>query len=90
MIVVLHEVTMANLTVTIDDQVLRRARLRALDRGTSVNAVVSEYLAHYAGADATATALAGFLDLAADTDAGSGNHGRAWTRDDLHDRPHVR
>ena len=81
---------MANLTVTIDTQVLRRARIRALERGTSVNAVVSEYLAQYAGSSATADALAGFLDLATAADAGSGGGGRTWTRDDLYDRPRLR
>ena len=62
---------MANLTVTVDERVLRRARIRALERGTSVNAVVAEYLERYAGADATAAALAGFLDLAAHSHAGA-------------------
>lgn len=81
---------MANLTVTVDDQVLRRARKRALERGTSVNAIVGEYLAQYAGSSATADALAGFLGLAGGTDAGSGGRGRTWTRDELHDRPRVR
>lgn len=81
---------MSNLTVTIDDQVLRRARVRALERGTSVNAVVGEYLARYAGSSGTAEALAGFLDLAAAADAGSGGGGRTWTRDGLHDRPRLR
>ena len=81
---------MANLTVTIDGQVLHRARRRALERGTSVNAVVSEYLAQYAGASSTAEALTGFLALAAATDAGSGDQGRTWTRDELHDRPNLR
>ncbi len=41
---------MANLTLTIDDDVLRRPRIRALERDTSVNAVVREFLASYAGA----------------------------------------
>lgn len=81
---------MANLTVTVDERVLRRARIRALERGTSVNAVVAEYLERYAGADATAAALAGFLDLAAGSRAGSGEGGRTWRRDELHDRSNLR
>ncbi|OGO55852.1 MAG: hypothetical protein A2V85_11710 [Chloroflexi bacterium RBG_16_72_14] len=81
---------MANLTVTIDDHVLRRARLRALERGTSVNAAVGEFLIRYAGASATTAALTAFLDLTAATDAGSGDQGRTWTRDQLHDRPQLR
>jgi hypothetical protein len=81
---------MANLTITVDERVLQRARARALERGTSVNAVLSEYLEHYVGADATAHALGEFLNLAAAVDAGSGGEGRTWTRDELHDRPNLR
>jgi predicted HicB family RNase H-like nuclease len=35
---------MARLTVTIDEQLLKRARIRAIEQGTSVNRVVSEFL----------------------------------------------
>lgn len=81
---------MANLTVTIDEAVLRRARIRALERGTSVNAVVSEYLERFAGTGATAAALAGFLELAVQADAGSGPGGRSWQRADIYDRSILR
>ena len=81
---------MANLTVTIDDKVLKRARIRALERGTSVNAVVSEYLERFAGSDATAAALADFLELAARADASSGPDGRSWRRTDIYDRSILR
>ena len=37
-------IPMANLTITIDDELLRRARLRALEQGTSVNALLRDYL----------------------------------------------
>ena len=40
---------MANLTLAIDEDVLRRARIRALEQGTSVNALLREYLDAYAG-----------------------------------------
>jgi len=40
---------MSNLTLTIDDDVLRRARIRALEQGTSVNALVREYLTDFVG-----------------------------------------
>lgn len=81
---------MANLTVTVADQVLKRARIRALEHGTSVNAIVGEYLERYAGLGATASALGEFLELAARTDAGSGGGGRMWQREDLYDRPILR
>ncbi len=39
---------MTNLTITVDEQTLKRARMRALDEDTSVNAVLREYLEEYA------------------------------------------
>ena len=46
---------MANLTLTIDDETLRRARIRAANLGTSVDALVSGYLVRLTSpADATA------------------------------------
>lgn len=81
---------MANLTVTVNDQVLRRARIRALEQGTSVNAVVSQYLERFAGMGATAEALSGFLELADRSTAASGPDGRTWRREELYDRPIVR
>ncbi len=35
---------MKNITVTVDDQTYRLARIRAAERGTSVSAMVREYL----------------------------------------------
>lgn len=40
---------MTNLTITVDEQTLKRARMRALEEDTSVNAVLREYLKEYAG-----------------------------------------
>lgn len=81
---------MANLTITIDDRLLRQARMRALEDGTSVNALLRSYLERYAGADDAAEALAGFRRLARDSTASSGPGGRTWTRDDAHDRAGLR
>ncbi len=77
---------MANLTITIDERVLKRARMRALERGTSVNAVLREYLERYAGGGGTADALGAFAALARNSEASSGADGRTWSRDELHDR----
>ena len=81
---------MANLTVTIDEKVLRRARIRALEQGTSVNALVGEYLARFAGLAGTEKALAEFLEIAKRSHASSGPDGRTWRREDLYDRPVLR
>lgn len=76
---------MANLTLTIDEDVLRRARIRALEHGTSVNAVVREFLEGYAGSERERQALRAFGELADRTQASSGPGGRSWTRDELYD-----
>ncbi|MDA8067048.1 MAG: hypothetical protein M0T77_00325 [Actinomycetota bacterium] len=75
---------MANLTLVIDDQLLQRARIRALERGTSVNALVRAYIEEYVGADAAERALRDFLDWAERTPGSSGAAGRVWTREDIY------
>ncbi len=77
---------MANLTLSIDDDLLRTARIRALEQGTSVNAVVREYLRNYAGHKDAREAIRKFLEIGARSGASSGPEGRTWTRDELYDR----
>ncbi|MGM0577663.1 MAG: ribbon-helix-helix protein, CopG family [Myxococcota bacterium] len=77
---------MANLTITVDEDLLKRARIRALEQGTSVNALLREYLEAYAGDDRVRAAREGLVELARTTDSGSGPHGRRWSRDELHER----
>ena len=74
----------SNLTLAIDDETLKRARIRALEQGTSVNAVVREYLEVYAGIDKRGV-LGDLVDLANSVDAGANGAGRSWQRDDLYD-----
>lgn len=81
---------MANLTITVDERLLKQARMRALEDGTSVNAVLRAYLERYAGVGDTSEALRGFGRLARRSTASSGPGGRTWTRDEIHDRPGLR
>ncbi len=74
---------MTNLTLSVDEQVLRRARIRAMQQGTSVNALVRDYIARLAGESEAAEAVAEFLKIAAHARAASG--GRSWSRDELYD-----
>lgn len=74
-----------NLTLVIDEELLRRARIRALEQGTSVNAVVREHLEHFVGSQAQ-EGVSRFLALARGTGASSGPAGRTWSRDELHAR----
>ena len=76
---------MANLTLKIDDKLLRRARIRALEQGTTVNELVRNYLTQYAVPRADRMrALRRFLEIAEESQAGSG--GRKLKRDELYDR----
>ena len=77
---------MAKLTITIDDDLLRKARIRALEQGTSVNAVLRQYLTAYVGAEDARRALSEFVSIAESATSGSGEGGRSWRREDLYDR----
>jgi plasmid stability protein len=76
---------MANLTIAVDDELLKRARLRATEQGTSVNAVVRDYLEQYAGArSAQEQALEKLLAMSERAKSRRGR--RTWRRDDLYER----
>ena len=63
---------MANLTLAVDDDLLRRARVRAAEEGTSVNAVVRELLTAYSAADRVDAARRRLVALSVSSAAGSG------------------
>ncbi|HEX9627242.1 MAG TPA: hypothetical protein VGA00_09940 [Acidiferrobacterales bacterium] len=76
---------MANLTITVDDKLLKKARMRAIEQGTSVNVVLREYLESYAGVRSMQnTAVDDLLRLSRAAASRGGR--RRWTRDELHDR----
>lgn len=77
---------MANLTLTIDDEVLHRARVRALANKTSVNAIVREYLVAFSGVEESANVGRAIVALARESSGSSGPGGRTWTRDDIYER----
>jgi hypothetical protein len=90
---------MANLTITVDAETLKRARIKALEDGTSVNALVREYLESYASRprvqaggtrEEQIEALERIFALAKEVGAGSGPEGRTWKREDLYDGPFGR
>ena len=74
-----------NLTIVVDQEILKRARIRAIEENTSVNSVVRAFLATYAGAgrqrdDACERLLA--LSRASRSRRGAA----VWSRDDLYER----
>jgi len=76
---------MANLTIAVPEEILKSARRRALEQGTSVNAVLRDYLSQFAGAQSSqASAAQRVLELSRKARSGRGKS--KWTRDDLHER----
>ncbi|HLE83697.1 MAG TPA: hypothetical protein VJG13_05105 [Thermoanaerobaculia bacterium] len=80
---------MSNLTIVVDEEVLKRARIRALELGTSVNALVKDYLESFSSA-ATERRQATQALLEMSRAATSRRGGRRWTREELHDRSGLR
>lgn len=74
---------MANLTITVDEQLLKQARLRALREGTSVNRLLRERLESYVKDDQRRRkAIQGLLRLS--RAARSGSEGRRVRREDVY------
>lgn len=76
---------MASVTLTIDENLLRRARIRALQQGTSVNGLVREWLERYAGQDLQRNTSEQIIGIAERNRASSGTRGRMWVRDDAYE-----
>lgn len=84
---------MANLTITVDEETLKRARIRALEQGTSVNAVLADRLRAFANEGESQTDVTqALVELAKRNTKGGGRargkrrNGRRWSRDELHER----
>lgn len=72
------------MTITVSDDLLRRARVRAASEGTSVNSVLRTSLRRYVDDDAeVGEAWDRFLDIAGRAGGRSSSGGRSWHRDDL-------
>ncbi|MFT3901397.1 MAG: hypothetical protein QM728_14280 [Gordonia sp. (in: high G+C Gram-positive bacteria)] len=78
---------MANLTITVDEETLKRARIRAIERGESVNQYLADRLREYADDDQVrqrkTEAARRFIALSEELKGSSG--GRGWTREDLYE-----
>lgn len=81
---------MANLTIAVDEETVKRARMRALEEGTSVNAVLRDYLESYAGVNRERReAWRKIRELARSSGMGSGGEGLP-KREELYDREVLR
>ena len=65
---------MVNLTLAVDHDLLHRARVRAAEEGTSVNAVVRDFLSAYSAVDRVDAARRRLVALSVSSAAGSGGH----------------
>ncbi|WP_295544505.1 hypothetical protein [uncultured Thiohalocapsa sp.] len=79
---------MSNLTISVPADVLKRARIRAIEEGVSVNAVLARYLEGWAQPNELRrlrqNAADRLVQLGEQSQAGSG--GRRWSRDELYER----
>jgi hypothetical protein len=82
-----------NLTITVEEQLLKRARMRALEQGTSVNAILADRLRAFVGeGESQARAARSLITLAKENSRrggkarGKSRGGRRWSRDELHER----
>ncbi|MGV9710789.1 hypothetical protein ACWDTI_09010 [Gordonia sp. NPDC003424] len=78
---------MANLTITVDDETLKRARIRAIERGESVNQYLAQRLREYADTDIEISRRRRAADdfVALSRDLSGSSNGAGWTRDELYD-----
>ena len=76
---------MANLTIKVDEESLKKARLRALQEGTSVNALLRDFLDSYAGVRREQQEAVGRI-VALSRSSSSRRGGRTWTRAELPER----
>ena len=70
-----------NLTLSIDDQLLEKARKRTSEMGTTVNQYVRDRLAELAGEEDIESSVARFHELSGKGDS----NGWKWNRDEIYE-----
>jgi metal-responsive CopG/Arc/MetJ family transcriptional regulator len=80
-----YPVFMKNVTIALDEALLREARRIAADRSTTLNAMIREFLHELARQESEAVkARRRIVELCRKADARVGP--RTWSRDELHER----
>ena len=80
-----YTVCVRNITLSVDEAVIRTVRLYAAERGSTVNALVREFLGSLAAReDRARRARQRIRELSERSAARIGS--RSWTREDLHER----
>ena len=80
---------MKNITVTVDDEIHRRARIKAAERDTSVSAVVREFLTDWSGEETEFERLKRLQNETLN-DIDAFRAGDRLPRDEIHFRGRVR
>ena len=75
---------MSNLTIVVDDEALKKARLRAMEEDSSLNAVLREFINAYARVSSRhKESMERILTLSESASSLSGE--KRWTRDELYE-----
>ncbi len=76
-----------NITLSIDEEIVKKVRKIAIDKDTTLTAMVRDYLKSVAGSDAAARRADAdkFLETFEKVSRDMGP--KTWTREDLYDRP---
>ena len=76
---------MTNVTLSIDEEDLRQARVLALQQGSSLNAVIREFLKSYIGRTQRYQQVTERIIQQAECSQYH-SEGKKWTRNELHER----
>jgi len=76
---------MTNVTLSVDQEDLKQARILALQQGTSVNAVIREFLRNYIASSQRYQQVTERILAQAESSQFNSN-GSKWSRDKLHER----
>lgn len=76
---------MTNVTLSIDEEDLKQARILALQQGTSVNAVIREFLKNYIVSNHRYQQITERIIQQAECSQFN-SKGNTWSRDELHER----
>ena len=70
-----------NITLSADEELIQRARLRALEQNTSLNVAFRQWLRRYAGLESSGTDYRSLMNLMKTVDAG-----RKFSREEMNSR----
>lgn len=76
---------MSNVTLSIEEDDLKQARIQALQEGTSLNSVIRQFIKHYINRDNHYQQVTERL-LKRTEQSNAVEGGRDWTRNDLYER----